>query len=152
MALDHLEPVAIYSAGFAMIFALAMLTFRYIKRFNLSATPDAHMAAARVVSSVHAVVTCVRAAALTDLEHLKSPSTFAASIGSRQNTVDDVALLHFSCGYFAFDLLYILLLETDVTFIVHHLVSLTLWATTLHAGRGCELCNCCLLMGESTTW
>ena len=147
MASRHAQPIAQHAAEFAALYAVTTFVFKRMKLFDTRP----HMAAARVASAVHATITFLRAAKLTDMHTLASPAKFASSVGMRENTEADEKLLHISCGYFLYDLLYIFLCERDIKFVIHHLISLTVWGTTLNAGRGCELANCCLLMGESTT-
>lgn len=148
---EHILPIITWASAAALLFLLSTQACRRISNFGLEQPPTPHMAAARIVSTLHATMTFLGAASLTDMEQMKSPTAFAQTVGTRYNTEADIALLHFSCGYFAMDLIYILLLERDTVFVIHHLISLILWGTTLYIGRGAELCICCLLMGESTT-
>ena len=150
-ASSHLQPIARHASSFGLLFAISTLLLSRVKKLNLHSGQTPLLAAARIVSSVHATMTFLRAAGLSDPSLLLSPRDFAASVGTRKNREADEALLHLSCGYFCYDLVYIMLKEYDTKFIVHHLVSLTLWGSSLHAERGSELTNCCLLMGESTT-
>lgn len=147
----HLRPVLRHASHFGLLFGATALLFSRVKRLRLHSGPTPWLAAARVVSAVHASITSVQAARLIDASTFFSPSRYAASIGTRRNERADERLLHLSSGYFAYDLLYILLVERDPKFVAHHLVSLTMWISALHAQRGSELTNCCLLMGESTT-
>ena len=66
MASLHAQPIAQHAAEFAALYAVTTFVFTRMKLFDTRP----HMAAARVASAVHATITFLRAAKLTDMHTL----------------------------------------------------------------------------------
>ena len=147
----------VHAARFALGGILTALFLRRAKFLNLHRGTTPYEAASRVVSVVHATVASIRSLQLAHARGgLKSPFTLfdpwlSGAQGSAPNTAEESEVFAFSSGYWIADLLYLLGYERDPLFVLHHVLTLTIWPQSMASGRGAAVPTLACALGEAST-
>lgn len=136
-------------AGWSCLFATSTLVFKHTKWLRLHSGKLPVEAASRLVGAVHAAWSSTAAfSKCPQLLRIDAPREYMLGCGHRPSTGGERRVLEISLGYFLYDSIYLLLVERDPLFIVHHLACITNWGTCLLHGRGERVMWACMGYGE----
>ena len=158
LAEAHVPPTAVDAIGQSMAFFIAQFfvgwaVFKLVPFFNLNKGPLQNgwhalpfQSSARLVAMVHAFLTACMG--VCEVGHM----SVAEVLASLDTPISDAhfKITCFSLGYFVYDTVYMLVLEHDPLFLMHHACGLTIFGLITHSGYGGHAAMIALAWGEFT--
>eukprot|EP00455_Lapot_gusevi_P054414 TRINITY_DN871_c0_g2_i2.p1 TRINITY_DN871_c0_g2~~TRINITY_DN871_c0_g2_i2.p1 ORF type:complete len:279 (+),score=67.87 TRINITY_DN871_c0_g2_i2:104-940(+) len=147
-AIFYVPNVSIFGAIMvcALVLGISYYILKNTPRFNLHLEMEPIYGASRCVSLVHGLWTT----------YYTLPEVWGLSLSDAYRMLNAVntdrqnRIIRFSCGYFIFDLFFMIFVERDIVFILHHILALTLWGSSLSYGRAAVQAMVGLFWGEVT--